>query len=80
MIRTDVEHHDIFKEIMILLFESIRRPKSITGNRSDDLKLAYAEFLAHLAFLATIPCPTFNTKFNIEFFNKTLIIEEPSYR
>ena len=32
-----------------------------------------------MAFLATIPCPAFNTKFNVEFFNKSLTIEEPSY-
>ena len=77
--RTDVEQHDIFKEIMLLLFESIRKPLSITGNRSMDQKLAYAEFLTHIAFLATIPCPTFNTQFKVQFFNKTLTIEEPSY-
>jgi hypothetical protein len=44
-------------------------------------KIAWADFLAHIAWLKTIPCPTFNTTFNIEFFNKTLVINEgPFYK
>ena len=27
VIRTDVEHHDIFKDLIILLFENIRKPQ-----------------------------------------------------
>jgi len=40
--------------------------------------MAFADFLAKIAFLKTIPCPSFNTKFNIELHQKTLIIEEGS--
>ena len=41
--------------------------------------MAFADFLCHLAFLASIPCPTFNTVYHIEFFGKTLTINEPNY-
>jgi len=41
-------------------------------------KLAFAEFISHLAFLKTIPCPSFNTIYNIKFFNMPLqIVERP---
>ena len=43
------------------------------------MELAYSEFLTHLAFLASIPCPTFNTRFKIQFVDKELIIVEPKY-
>jgi hypothetical protein len=32
--------------------------------------------MAHLAFLKTIPVPTFNTMYNIEFLGKTLTVNE----
>lgn len=79
MIQTEVEHHDIFKEILLRLFESIRVPEDVTNNERDNQDLAYAEFLSHLAFLMSIPCPTFNTRFYIEFFDKTLTLTEPRY-
>ncbi len=41
--------------------------------------LAFADFLCHLAFLISIPCPTFNTRYHIEFFGKTLQLKEPNY-
>ena len=79
VIKTEIEHHDIFKEILLLLFESIRIPDDVTGDKFRNEKLAFADFLAHIAFLATLPCPDFNTRFNIEFLGKTLIIEEPPF-
>lgn len=42
-------------------------------------KLAFADFLSHIAFLKTIPCPSFNTKYNIQLLNKTLVIEEGKF-
>ena len=39
-----------------------------------DRLLAFADFASHLAFLASIPCPTFNTRYHVEFFGKTLTI------
>ena len=30
IIQTEVEHHDIFKEILLLLFESIRQPEKVS--------------------------------------------------
>ena len=35
--------------------------------------------IAHIAFLKTIPCPTFNSRLQIEFYNKTVIIDEQHY-
>ena len=64
---------------MVDLFESIRIPENATGDKIQNEKLAFADFLAHIAFLATIPCPDFNTRFNIEFLGKTLIIQEPPF-
>lgn len=87
VIQTDVEYHDIFREIMLQLFESIRKPAEGKGKNGIKMslearrKIAWTDFLAHIAWLKTIPCPTFNTRFNIEFFNKTLVIDEgPFYK
>ena len=62
-----------------MLFESIRVPECVTENEHENIELAFAEFLAHLAFLMSIPCPTFNTRFYIEFFDKTLTLAEPNF-
>ena len=35
--------------------------------------------MANVTFLSTLPCPTFNTRFHIEFLGKTLMINEPNY-
>lgn len=82
VISTEIENHDIFREILVQLFESIRVPpplhdENLIKNTSlDKQRIAFADFLAHIAFLKTIPCPSFNTKYNIEFFSRTLIMEE----
>jgi len=59
----------------------IRVPKKIQNNENmvEHKWLAYAEFIAHIAFLKTIPCPSFNTRFNIEFLGKTLIVNEQMF-
>ena len=41
--------------------------------------MSFADFLAHIAFLATIPCPDFNTVFKIEFLGKELILKEKPF-
>jgi hypothetical protein len=82
VISTEIENHDIFREILVQLFESIRVPHPlhddnlIKNTSLDKQRIAFADFLAHIAFLKTIPCPSFNTKYNIEFFSRTLIMEE----
>ena len=76
VIKTEIEHHDIFRTVLVELFNSIREHEKVTGNNHQDEKVAFADFLAHIAFLSTIPCPDFNTVFNIEFLGKTLILKE----
>lgn len=84
VIQTEVEYHDIFREMMLQLFETIRLPLEGKDKNATDLKmtfenrrkLAFADFLSHMAFLKTIPCPSFNTLYNISFLNKTLIVEK----
>ena len=42
--------------------------------------LAFANFIAHIAFLASLPCPTFNTRLCIDdFLGVPLKIEQPNY-
>lgn len=79
VIATEVEYHDIFRELMLDLFENIRIPlsrqynKQYNNNQVDVMKLTYyqrrelsfAELIAKIAFLKTIPCPTFNMRYNI---------------
>lgn len=75
VIVTEVEYHDIFRELSLDLFESVRVPPTLKDKNGEDAKLpltdrrkfAFAEMIAKIAFLKTIPCPTFNTCFNIEF-------------
>lgn len=61
------------------MFESIRSPDSITANSLQDKFLAFADMLTHLAYLRTIPCPTFNTAANVEFYKKTILLDEQQY-
>lgn len=87
VIQTDIEHHDIFRELMLDLFESIRVPSEGKDKQGNVVKMSFeerrlasfAEFIARIAFLKTIPCPTFNTEYNIQFFSKTLSIKEQSF-
>lgn len=85
---TEIEYHDIFRELSIDLFESVRVPPMLTDKNNEETKISFAdrrkfaftELVAKIAFLKTIPCPTFNTKFNIEFHEKTLVINEKDFR
>jgi len=55
---------------MLSLFDLIRVPDNLLHNRIlDNRNLAFAELIAHLAFLKTIPAPPFNTIYNIHLMN-----------
>ena len=44
-----------------------------------DKNLVFADFLAHIAFIASLPCPSFNTQFEIEFLDRKITVNEPMY-
>lgn len=87
VIQTEIEQHDIFRELMLDLFESIRVPAEGKNMQGEEIKLpfeerrllSFAEFIARIAWLKTIPCPTFNTRYNLQFFSKTLVINEKPF-
>jgi hypothetical protein len=68
VIQTKVEFHDAFKLILKALFESLKI----------DI-MAYAEMIAHLAFLRTIPAPVFNSEINLLFMDTFINIKENSF-
>lgn len=80
VICTEIENHDIFRAILQELLESIRIPKEVSNKPDENKFLAFADLISHIAFLKTIPCPTFNAKLMIEFYNKTVEITEKDYR
>jgi hypothetical protein len=51
VIATHTENHDIFKDILLALFEDIKVSKT-------PKKLAFAQLTARIAFLRTIPTPS----------------------
>ena len=61
------------------LFESLRRPEQITDSPIQNKKLAFADMLAHLAFLKTLPCPGYNTLMEIAFYKSRFKIDEKKY-
>lgn len=61
------------------MFDSIREPEQITSCPEDNKKLAFADMLAHIAYLKTIPCPSFNSKHRIHFYKKLVIIDEQEF-
>lgn len=64
VICTEIENHDIFRDILIEMFDSIRDPEAITSdNVVNNKQLAFSDLIAHIAYLKTIPCPTFNSRF-----------------
>jgi hypothetical protein len=76
VISTQVENHDIFRDILLELFESIRTPENTTNKVLKDKKLAFADLLTRIAYLRTLPSPSINSKMLIEFRKKTLILQE----
>jgi hypothetical protein len=79
VLSTESENHDIFREMLLEMFESIRNPESVTNNTLQDKLLAFADMLTHVAYLKTIPCLSFNSAANIEFYKKTILLEELNY-
>ena len=79
MLQTEIENHDIFRTLLIEMFDSIREPEQYVLNQEDNRKLAFADMLAHLAYLKTIPCPSFNSKLRIHFYKKLVIINEQEF-
>jgi hypothetical protein len=76
-IETETEFHDTFREILLHLFEMIRQPESLLcGSNNINKKIAFAELITHLAFLRTIPSPSFNSIFNIHMMNQTFVFKE----
>jgi len=62
------------------LFDLIRIPENVRGFGSvENRKLAFAELIAHLAFLKTIPAPTFNTVYHIHMLNSLFTVKENSF-
>jgi hypothetical protein len=65
-LETDTEFHDVFRRLLLSLFEKIRVPETLILNRFvENRQFAFAELISHLAFLRTVPAPTFNTTINI---------------
>jgi hypothetical protein len=80
VICTEVENHDLFRSMLEELFESIRIPEVVVADTPvANKRLAFADMLAHLAYLKTLPCPSFNTRMNIGFYNKQFIVNEQEY-
>lgn len=69
-LETETEYHDVFRKILLALFDEIRVPENVVSNKIyENRRLAFAELVAHLAFLRTIPAPTFNSTYNVFLFN-----------
>jgi hypothetical protein len=82
VICTEIENHDIFRDLLSELFESVRNPERVIDKSKNSIcnrRLAFSDMLAHLAYLKTVPCPSFNTKLNITFYNKVLTINEKEF-
>ena len=77
VISTEIENHDIFRDMLLELFNSIHNPENVTNKVNGNKKLAFAEMLTHVAYLKTLPSPSINSKMLIEFHEKTLILDEP---
>ena len=76
-LETETEYHDVFRKILLTLFDEIRVPDNVLNNKIyENRRLAFAELVAHLAFLRTIPAPPFNSTYNIFLFNKIFTIKE----
>jgi hypothetical protein len=76
-IETETEFHDAFREILLHLFEMIRVPEVVQNTTPHANRLiSFAELITHLAFLRTIPSPTFNTMYNIHMLNTTIVLKE----
>ena len=58
----------------------IRSPEQLVTNGFQANRLvAFAELIAHLAFLRTIPSPPFNSIYNIHFLNTVIVLKENAF-
>ena len=78
-LETETEYHDTFRQIMLALFDLIRIPENLVNKIHDNRTMAFAELVAHLAFLRTIPAPPFNSIYNIYCFNQVITIKEQGF-
>jgi hypothetical protein len=71
---TECEYHDTFRQIILALFDMLRvlPEKKSVGNKQkydevmiESRKVAFADLVAHIAFLKTIPAPPFNSIYHI---------------
>ena len=81
VLETETEYHDVFKQIMLALFDLIRvppetyhvtqsNPKQASAEQQNERviesrNIAFADLIAHIAFLKTIPAPPFNSIYHI---------------
>lgn len=101
VLETETEYHDVFRQIMLALFDLIRVPcelfkisngnvpsssdnnintqkdqnnkeqsnveRLLAGNNRliESKKISFADLVAHIAFLKTLPAPPFNSIFNV---------------
>lgn len=73
------EHHDIFKQILIALYEMIRAPEDLMSRPYYNRIMAFAELISHIAFLKTLPAPPYNSIYNIHFLNQIFTIRETAF-
>ena len=70
-LETETEFHDVFKQIMLSLFDLIRIPEKYAEMKANQNRtISFAELVSHLAFLKTIPAPPFNCVYNIYCLNQ----------
>lgn len=91
VIQSKVEFHDAFKLILTRIYESIKQPKTLANNlvenwyKSEEEQrvipqphfcMAFAEIIAHIAYLRTIPAPVFNSQINLLFMDLKINLKE----
>jgi len=82
VISTEIENHDVFRHILTELFDSIREDSKDCKSEQESARvkmMAFADMLAHVAYLKSIPSPAFNSRHQICFYRKLVIIDEQEY-
>lgn len=96
VIQSKVEFHDAFLLILTAIYESLRDTKKQPNHIVKNIKpkseadannipeihdlMAYAELVAHIAFLRTIPAPVFNSEVNILFMDTKINLKENHFQ
>ena len=68
VIQTKVEFHDAFKSILKALYENLKIDV-----------MSFAEIVAHISYLRTIPAPVFSSEINLLFFDTLINLKENSF-